>query len=274
MFSKKILGYNLGCFQDDIDKRDFRMSASIFPRMEATTTLKTFIDYAPQMSPVKDQGWLGSCVGFAVTAVKEWQEQQEHLSEVETGKYDHRKDKPHYDLSEQWLYYKCKEIDPWPNEEGTSIRYAMKVLNQQGIPIEDGWEYNDRVKGNPKEWAKWVSKWNTIGSYYRIWDLNQLKIALQDGPVAIGVAIFQEFQYVSSSGIIQYPRATSQMLGGHAVCAVGYDDVRKLIKFKNSWGTNWGQNGYGYLQYNYINNYMWDAWVAVDHAVTQEMYRN
>ena len=101
-----------------------------------------------------------------------------------------------------------------------------------------------------------------------------MKIALIDSPVPIGCGIFQEFQYVTRSGIVQYPRATSKSLGGHAILACGFDDRRKLIKFKNSWGPNWGQHGYGYLSYSYINNFMRDAWVAKDHSVTTKMYRD
>jgi C1A family cysteine protease len=46
--------------------------------------------------------------------------------------------------------------------------------------------------------------------------------------------------------------------GGHAVVAVGYDDNRKIgkdkgaVKIRNSWGTNWGAGGYGWLPYSYI----------------------
>ena len=263
-------GYVSSLMRDDDDERDMLMAA--IPNQEILESqMPSLIDYESEMSPIKDQGYLGSCVGFAVTALKEWQEQKEHLKEVEAGKHDHRK---YYDLSEQWLYYKCKEIDPWRNSEGTSIRYAMKVLKNAGVPVEEGWSYNDLEPGKPEEWAKWVAKWNTIASYYRVNGLNELKSALTKSPIPIGVGIFQEFQYVSTSGIVQYPRATSKSLGGHAILACGFDDKRELIKFKNSWSTKWGQHGYGYLTYSYINNFMWDAWMAIDHSVTQEMYRN
>jgi C1A family cysteine protease len=63
------------------------------------------------------------------------------------------------------------------------------------------------------------------------------------------------------------------LYGGHAICFVGYDSKKKLIKFKNSWGTNWGDNGYGYLPYNYINDFCWDAWAVKDINVTKEMLK-
>jgi hypothetical protein len=62
------------------------------------------------------------------------------------------------------------------------------------------------------------------------------------------------------TGILALPRANGDQWG-HCVLAVGYDDTRQLLKFKNSWGTDWGvgkddvrregQNGYMYLPYTY-----------------------
>jgi len=91
--------------------------------------------------------------------------------------------------------------------------------------------------------------------------------------VPIGVGVFIEMFYAQKDGIVHDPRNPEKMYGGHAICAVGYDDSKQLVKFKNSWGTGWGQNGYGYLSYNYINNYMWDAWTCDDIVVTKEMLK-
>ena len=54
------------------------------------------------------------------------------------------------------------------------------------------------------------------------------------------------------------------MMGGHAVCAVGYDDSKVIVNpsnqksskgallIRNSWGSSWGDNGYGWLPYDYV----------------------
>jgi C1A family cysteine protease len=60
------------------------------------------VDHTPKMTSVKDQGMLGSCVSFAVGAMKEWQEGEEHRQEVAEGKKDHREGKE-YDYSESWI---------------------------------------------------------------------------------------------------------------------------------------------------------------------------
>ena len=43
--------------------------------------------------------------------------------------------------------------------------------------------------------------------------------------------------------------------GWHAVAVCGYDDGEKKFEFKNSWGSNWGDQGFGLLPYEYVNRY-------------------
>lgn len=273
-----MMKFNLNLMKDPDDKRDFPFLSSLTPdelKSGRLTSIPEIVDHSDLMSPVKNQGQLGSCVGFAVTALKEWQEQKEHKEEVEAGKFDHREDEEYYDLSEAWVYWMSKKIDAWPNLEGTSIRYAMKVLNTIGVPSEKAWPYDDKVKGEPKAWAKLVARWSLISTYYRVNTLSELLMALVEHPVAIGIACFEGIFFVDETGIVPMPSSSAYCYGGHAVCAVGYDQQRKLIKFKNSWGADWGDSGYGYLHYDYVgaNNYMWDAWHCRDLSVTNEMLK-
>ena len=254
--------------KDVPDRRDFKLTEPVFA---STLGISKSVDWTKQMSPVKDQGKLGSCVGFATAAMKEWQEQREHNREIKKGKKYKRK-QDHYDLSEAWIYWKCKEIDPWPDSEGTSIRCAMKVLHKQGVPCEEAFPYSDKYKGKPESWANLISKWGLIDSYYRCNGIDDLRLALnKNGPVVIGILCFREIFLVGRNGKIGYPSNPNQVLGGHAICAVGYNDKKKLIKFKNSWSRAWGKNGYGYISYKYINNFMLDAWIAKDLSVTRKI---
>jgi C1A family cysteine protease len=48
------------------------------------------------------------------------------------------------------------------------------------------------------------------------------------------------------------PKSSESLVGGHAVCAVGYDDKAKRILVRNSWGPKWGQGGYFTMPYDYV----------------------
>lgn len=265
--------------KDEDDYRDFLLNESLPETsksevfaVEEDEAEKKSINWTSYMSPVKDQGRLGSCVGFAVAAMKEFQEQKEHIDERKKGKRYRRK-KDHYDLSEAWVYWNSKKIDPWPDSQGTSIRCAMKVLHKIGIPCEAGWEYDDRFKGKPKSWATLIAKWGLIDSYWRLKNLDELKAALLNGPIVIGIGCFREISRPDSTGLVPYPANPDELLGGHAICAVGFNDYKKVIRFKNSWSPAWGSKGYGLLSYEYINDFMWDAWAMKDLSMTMKMLK-
>ena len=268
---KLLSRFPLNYRKDPEDDRDLIFESTFPNLLETVSTLPARVDHTSNMSSVKDQGELGSCVGFAISAMKECQEKKEHEEELAKGKRGRSKV---YDYSESWVYWNAKKIDPWPGEEGTSIRYAMKVLQKIGVPTEKGWPYKDVGDvGEPESWAKMVARWALIDSYWRIDSLDELKLALNDGPVPIGIPCFYEFFFVGSDGYVPFPEYADDIYGGHAVCAVAYNDKTGLIKFKNSWGKDWGAGGYGYLSYLYIEEFLWDAWACKDLSVTNEMLK-
>ena len=242
---------NFNLIRDPADERDFRLG-SILGRPK----IRRKLDWSRLMSPVKDQGTLGSCAAFATVAMKEYEEFRE-------------RQKPNipnvYDFSEQWVYYMAKKIDDWPDQEGTSLKYTMKVLKDIGVPTEEAWPYNDAEIGEPLEWASMVAKWYVIDSYWRVQGLREILAALdKSGPFPIGIEVFSNIYSTTGDGIIPYPNPTSKSEGGHAVCLVGYNNKRELLKFKNSWSLEWGLDGYGFISYKYARDFLWDAWVAKD----------
>jgi len=253
--------FKAGCIKDPPDERDYLVSSQLSNKYKD----KNIVDYTSEMSPIKDQGSKGSCVGFAVAAVLEWQQQKEYLNEDST----HKRSEEYYDLSEQWIYHKTKEIDPWgPDTEGTSIRFAMKTIKNKGVPKEEGWPYSDSKLGEPEFWAYSTAKWAQSKRYYRIWSVEEIVQTLREvGPCVLGIDIAYEFYFPDSEGVVSYPVNPDQIYGGHAVCAIGFDEERELIKIKNSWGTGWGNEGFGYLPYSYLRDLMMDAWVTIDENI-------
>jgi C1A family cysteine protease len=57
---------------------------------------------------------------------------------------------------------------------------------------------------------------------------------------------------VDRTGVIPLPEPTETLLGGHAVLCVGYNDADRTFLIRNSWGTEWAQQGYGTLPYAYL----------------------
>jgi C1A family cysteine protease len=75
--------------------------------------------------------------------------------------------------------------------------------------------------------------------------------------VVIGFDVYESFEsdVVARTGMMPYPNtATEELLGGHAVCLVGYNDTTQRFIARNSWGTSWGDQGYFYMPYQVIQN--------------------
>lgn len=252
--------FSLGCIRDEPDRRDWQAQMRL---AKEPIPLPPRWDWRVTMTPVKNQGGLGSCVGFACAALKEWQERQQ------------RPWSPLKDASEMWIYWGAKERDPWPGVEGTSIRSALKVLASRGVPTEGGWPYLARAApghkppSKPRWWAAGVARWGKIGAYYRLSTVAQVKEWLvTHGPVVCGVAVGETFfrpekhQGCPGQSYITLPKT---IFGGHAICLVSYDDEWSILGFKNSWGTGWGDSGYGYFSYRYLERLGWDMWGILDY---------
>lgn len=215
-----------------------------------------------------------SCVAFGVSACKEYQAQKEYERELKQENYNYRRDRDEYDLSEQWLYHKTKEIDPWGYDtEGTSIRYALKVVQKHGIPPEKGWPYNDSRKGEPEDWAKLMARWQYCGNYFRIKTLDELLEAIHEyGPIPVGIVCFEEIFNPGENGYVPYPSNPQRQYGGHCVACVGFSQKGRVVYFKNSWGKNYGNNGFGLLPYRYIREFMLDAWVMTNIDISKQLF--
>jgi len=234
-----------GCIRDKFDERDYLMRPYL-----PVVKLPKKVDYTKKMSPIRDQGEEGTCVGFAVAVgMKEYQEILDYEKLVE--------------LSPRFVYAEAKEIDGVPGLEGTTIRAAMQVLKKLGVCQEKFWPYKPRQKEKPKEGAFSNAKKFCVTTYARILNLDELRMGLATkGPAVLGIEVFKGM-LKTKTGIVPLPKKRERSIGGHAIAACGYDDEKGLVKFKNSWG-KWGDKGYGYLTYTYIERYMMDAWSSVD----------
>jgi C1A family cysteine protease len=75
-------------------------------------------------------------------------------------------------------------------------------------------------------------------------------------PFVFGFSVYESFESpeVLDTGVVPMPSDGEAQLGGHAVLAVGYDDATARFIIRNSWGTSWGDGGYGYMPYAYLTD--------------------
>ena len=102
-------------------------------------------------------------------------------------------------------------------------------------------------------------------------DIATIKASLHNGnPILFGMLVYPQFEsdQCMRNGMVAYPswfeRHLGRSLGGHAVVAVGYDDAKKRVKVRNSWGPNVQDHGHFWLPYEYVldNQMTFDLWVV------------
>ena len=150
---------------------------------------------------------------------------------------------------------------------GAQIRDGVKSVVNLGICPESQWTYDiARFTEKPEQGCYEEALKNQAILYERIdQSLFQLKLALSEGlPFVFGFSVFESFESdaVSKTGDSPMPDPNEQMLGGHAVMAVGYDDATQRFLIRNSWGADWGKQGYFTLPYEYVTTsyYASDFW--------------
>ena len=239
--------------KDKVDERDILYSnrhniiAELFPKK---------VDLRVNSSPVVDQGQLGSCTANAiVSGLREYillNDERKNLIR----------------LSRLYLYWWERKLERTVEEDsGASLRDGMKVLHKKGVCTEETRPYIiDRFKEVPTEIEEKEALNYTISGYQRLSSIKEIKHALRHAhPVVFSMDIYESFQNdVGDNGIIQLPKLGEERLGGHAMCLMGYDDTLNGGSFivRNSWGQEWGHNGYCYMPYK-MHIYWYDAWTVM-----------
>jgi hypothetical protein len=225
--------------------------------------LRTIVKLPQALSEI-DQGQLGSCTANAIAFAYAFDEIKQKNKEV-------------FLPSRLFIYYNERLIEGTVDQDsGAEIRDGLKSINTFGVCDEHHWPYDPlqfRTKPPKKAYdegklAKAVTSARIDFSSDKTKSdrTNHLKRSIQSGfPFVFGFVVYESFESdeVAKTGIMPMPKSDEQNLGGHAVCAVGFDDHKKSFIVKNSWGHGWGLNGYFYMPYDYISdaNMADDFWV-------------
>lgn len=251
--------------EDEPNIAEMAKKLGVSPK-ENLKTLPPKVDLRPWCSEVENQGNLGSCTAHAGIGIVEY--------------FEHRAFGKHIDGSRLFVYKTTRNLMGVTGDTRAWLRNTMGALVLCGVPPEKYWPYTDKKPDFDKEPPSFI--YAVADNYealrYFCHDplgmnippatvLARVKKFLAAGiPSMFGFYGFSSFNQSNIRGGIPYPCPGEQAQWGHAVVAVGYDDNLKIKNLKcgkettgallirNSWGTGWGDKGYGWLPYDYVLN--------------------
>lgn len=217
-------------------------------------TMPATVDLRSKCSPVENQGSLGACTAHAGVGLMEY--------------YQFNAFKKHIDGSRRFLYKTTRNLLGWTGDDGAYLRTTMKAMVLFGICPEKYWPYDiTKYNEEPSAFCYAFAQSYQAMKYYRLDPagtpvdkiLQSVKEKLAAHlPSMFGFTVYNSLSFDPGFPDIPYPGSNDQVVGGHAVVAVGFDDKRKIGKetgallIRNSWGKEWGDKGYGWLPYKYV----------------------
>ena len=195
-----------------------------------TSNLADSIDWRAKgaVTPVKDQGQCGSCWAFSTTGSLEGA----HF--MATGNL--------VSLSESNLV-DCSLANQGCN--GGMMDLAFKYAERHPLMTEADYPYKPKTgpfacKYKKDKGVVTVKNFDDV----KVDSADQLKAALNEGPVSVAIEADQTIFQMYTGGVITSADCGTQL--DHGVLAVGYgvENGQEYYIVKNSWGPNWGDNGY------------------------------
>ena len=193
------------------------------------------------LGPVLNQGNCGSCVAFAAVATLEAQYRINSALPWLAPSF-----------SPQQLF-SCGggacDYGWWPSSAAAFLK-KEGIVDSSCAPYESGstgvdLECKESFCQNQTARTYKISNFTTPSSYGGA--AAKVKEALKKGPLVTTLTVYEDF-LVYSSGI--YKSVSKKSVGGHAVSLVGFNDLEGYWLVRNSWGTDWGENGFIRIAYD------------------------
>ena len=256
------------------DMRDYSSEHPVISKLSTKlgingeNNLPAAVDLRQWCSPVEDQLTLGACTANAVVGMVEYFQKRAYGIHIEGSRL--------------FVYKATRKLMLSVGDSGAWLRSAMGALVLFGVPDEkyfpytfDGTNVNPNWDSEPDAFLYSLAHHYSAINYFCHDPLGK-KIAKKDVlrnvktylaagiPAMFGFFGFPSFEDSDAPGSVPYPCKNEQAEWGHAVMAVGYDDKKIIVNtrsnektkgalmIRNSWGRSWGEDGYGWLPYDYI----------------------
>lgn len=227
-------------------KKKAVLTRSLYSTVPTSYSLKKY-------TPIpKSQGQYGTCVGWSTAYAG--MTILESISKKRTNKVTTTSNT----FSPGFIYKQIKNSNDVSCKFGSSIKEALTIMKTKGVcKYTDMSEVNCPSYISPTVFAKASSyRITDFAKIFSMFDSKEYKINAvkksisQNNPVIIGMNLPKSFY--KAKGVWKPTESSSLTYGGHAMCVIAYDDTKYggAFEIMNSWGTDWGNDGFIWITYN------------------------
>jgi hypothetical protein len=213
------------------------------------------VDLADWFPTPGNQKQQASCVGWATSYLKAYQENRERSV----------KD---YAFSPAYIYNQIKTSTDCRG--GSSYVEALGLIRRDGDALLSDFPYDPgSCSARPDAGTVAKARQFAIAEWRRVnvQDSMEIKSQLASGfPVLIGMMVDDAFMALNRNSAV-YPGSNTAIRGGHAMVVIGYSEKLQAFKVINSWGEHWGEDGYGWITYSAFPRFVREAYSSQDIVV-------
>lgn len=203
-------------------------------------TIDVKSDLRASFGPARDQGKRPTCLAFAMS----------DAHAAARGDLS--------PLSCEFAYFHAQRRANRPPSVGATLPSMLSAIREEGQPLETGWPYLAAVPSDLRRWtppasARPVFKRAGASGSDKIDDI--IAALVQGRPVITLMRLSESFFRINATAIVdEQPGEKPDFTLRHAVIAVGYGELngQRVVLVRNSWGANWGRNGYGWITEKYL----------------------
>ena len=250
----------LNCLPSRKVEQDWQFAHALAGGIKTPIPVPKAHDLRTPLWSVSDQGQTGSCVGWAAAdGVIRWH-------------WVNSRGLPAKQLlSARFLWMAAKETDQFTNYpttfvelEGTSLKAALDVARKFGNLLHEDLPLTGALWQGEADGLYASAAQRRIASYFNLGSeiAKWKQWIFQHGPILTRLDVDSTWVNATATNGVLKTYKSGETSGGHAVAMVGYTEDSIIIR--NSWGTGWGDQGFGYASLDYAQAAFTEAYgVAV-----------
>ncbi|WP_345533284.1 C1 family peptidase [Microbispora amethystogenes] len=221
------------------------------------------VDLSAWFPPVVNQRTVPLCTAAVATGI--------------AGFYARRGRERDFTPSVLFNYRTSRMVMGDPDRAGSTLVHSFDAWNRFGMVEEEEWPFReDRENMDPpprcfrRAADRRGIKYHPIFQNAPPVELRLLKELLVSGiPIAVDIPLHPVQLSSFRTHVMPVPPNGARTFGRHVVIVAGYDDRPRgqeaggAFLIRNSWGSGWARNGYGWLPYSYLDDHLIrEAWVV------------